>query len=223
MRESDLVVVVVGSFAPIVVHGLAALLVPVHRVHIVESSLKHDVLEPALVGCAPRVAILDETAERAVIARLRAILPATGFLVLARNPTRTHGVQLLVAGAACLAHNVSTRDIVAAVRLAAQGGRVFVAADGERVEWRESIDTGPLTPRETEVLELLSEDRSYAEIALRLEVRFETVRTHAARIRRKLGVSHRHELRGALVTTSPPMSNTGLDTPCLSHIFYPPR
>jgi two-component system nitrate/nitrite response regulator NarL len=150
-------------------------------------------------------------------------MPATGFLVLARSPTRTYGVQLLVAGAACLAQNASTTDIMAAVRLAGQGGRVFVAADGERVEWREAIDAGPLTPREIEVLELLSEDRSYAEIALRLGVKFETVRTHAARIRRKLGVSHRHELRGALVTTLPPVCNAGLDTPHVSRIFHPPR
>jgi DNA-binding CsgD family transcriptional regulator len=52
-----------------------------------------------------------------------------------------------------------------------------------------------LTPREAEVLDLLRSGRSNAEIAQTLHVSIETVRTHARRIYRKLGVKTRRELR----------------------------
>jgi ATP/maltotriose-dependent transcriptional regulator MalT len=45
------------------------------------------------------------------------------------------------------------------------------------------------------VLELLQMGRSNAEIAATLHVGIETVRTHARRIYRKLGVNTRRELR----------------------------
>jgi DNA-binding CsgD family transcriptional regulator len=51
-----------------------------------------------------------------------------------------------------------------------------------------------LTPREAEVMELLQGGRSNAEIAAALHVSIETVRTHARRIYRKLGVRTRREL-----------------------------
>ena len=51
-----------------------------------------------------------------------------------------------------------------------------------------------LTPREADVLELLQSGRSNAEIAHALQVSVETVRTHARRIYRKLGVKTRREL-----------------------------
>ena len=47
-----------------------------------------------------------------------------------------------------------------------------------------------------DVLALLQEGRSNAEIALALQVGVETVRTHARNIYRKLGVRTRRELAG---------------------------
>jgi DNA-binding CsgD family transcriptional regulator len=51
-----------------------------------------------------------------------------------------------------------------------------------------------LTPREADVLELLQQGRSNAEIAVALHVGVETVRTHARNIYRKLGVRTRRDL-----------------------------
>jgi DNA-binding CsgD family transcriptional regulator len=53
-----------------------------------------------------------------------------------------------------------------------------------------------LTAREKEILHHLARDRRYAEIAVALCIDIETVRTHAKRIRRKLGVSTSRELAG---------------------------
>ena len=51
-----------------------------------------------------------------------------------------------------------------------------------------------LTAREAEVLELLQDGRTNAEIATELSIGVETVRTHARNIYRKLGVPSRREL-----------------------------
>ncbi len=53
-----------------------------------------------------------------------------------------------------------------------------------------------LTAREREVLQAISAGASYAEIARDLVIDLETVRSHAKRIRRKLGVSASSDLVG---------------------------
>ena len=57
----------------------------------------------------------------------------------------------------------------------------------------------PLTPRENEVLARLSEGKNYGQIAAELVIELETVRTHARRVRRKLGVATSRELHGCPV------------------------
>lgn len=60
--------------------------------------------------------------------------------------------------------------------------------------WRKPVDPGPgqrLTSREWEVLELLAEGRSTAEIAERLVISSSAVRVHVASIVHKLGVPSR--------------------------------
>ncbi len=57
----------------------------------------------------------------------------------------------------------------------------------------------PLTPRENDVLLRLSEGKGYGQIAAELVIELETVRTHARRIRRKLGVASSRELHGCPV------------------------
>jgi DNA-binding NarL/FixJ family response regulator len=51
-----------------------------------------------------------------------------------------------------------------------------------------------LTAREAEVLELLQDGATNAQIAHQLSIGVETVRTHARNIYRKLGISSRREL-----------------------------
>jgi DNA-binding CsgD family transcriptional regulator len=69
-----------------------------------------------------------------------------------------------------------------------------------------------LTPRQRQVLLMLSDGRAYSEVAAALHITVETVRTHARRIRGKLGVRTSHELRGVYVR-----SGDGASSVCSCH------
>ncbi len=100
--------------------------------------------------------------------------------------------MLAFGATACLAKGTEGRDVLNAIHLASRGLHVMPPASADTL-----APEGPdiLTPREADVLELLQTGRSNAEIANTLHVGVETVRTHARRIYRKLGVATRRELR----------------------------
>lgn len=194
--ESDIVTVVVGRFDPLVGRGLIDVLREDYRLRVLASGLGRAALERVVVQQAPRVVILDETAGHSLLARLRSVRSATGVLVLTYAPTRTDGMRLLAAGATCLAWSASGTDILAAIHLTAQGGRMFVSADGYRIERRYPNGMQLLTPREAEVLEHLTRDRSYAQIALALQISENTVQSHVRSVLRKLNVPSKRDLVG---------------------------
>jgi len=144
----------------------------------------------------PDVAILDADAlgnfdeVRELVARH----PRTSLVLLAKDPSRSDCAILLAFGAsACLGRDTQSRDVLSAVHLAARGLQVTprTAPTGDG---RSFPGAQLLTPREAEVLLMLQQGRSNAEIALGLQVGIETVRTHAHNLYSKLGVSSRREL-----------------------------
>jgi DNA-binding NarL/FixJ family response regulator len=87
-------------------------------------------------------------------------------------------VRVIAAGDALLAPTITRRLISEFVQHNPRSGD-------------ESARLAELTPRETEVLQLLAEGLSNPEIAIRLVVTEETVKTHVSRILRKLGLRDR--------------------------------
>lgn len=73
--------------------------------------------------------------------------------------------------------------------------RILEHFRGREPRWRHLVDSGPvrgrLTSREWEILELLAQERSTAQIAERLVISASVVRVHIASIVRKLGVPGR--------------------------------
>jgi two-component system, NarL family, response regulator DesR len=189
------VTVAVARFEDIVARGLQALIDEDPNLRLVASSVPHDELEAMLSMHSPQVAILN-FGSLSIASELRDLhraYPATRLLVLANRPTIAECRQMLAFGAtACLAKSTEARDVLHAIHLASRGLHVLPPA---ALDGREAVGPELLTPREAEVLELLQSGRSNAEIAQLLHVGIETVRTHARRIYRKLGVRTRRELR----------------------------
>jgi DNA-binding NarL/FixJ family response regulator len=197
-NRTERITVVLGRFDALLGHGLGQILREDQSLLIVFADLDLAALENAVAWEAPRVAILDEASARvpSVLERMRAAQPAIGIVVLAHLPTVAYGMRLLARGASCLAKNVSAIDILAAVHIAADGRRVFADVGGHLVERGNSARVASLTQREAEVLEYLSKGQSHAEIANVLQLGVETVRTHSAHIRGKLGARSKRELIG---------------------------
>jgi DNA-binding NarL/FixJ family response regulator len=148
----------------------------------------------------PDLAILDVCAfaKLAEVRDLRGRHPATSLVLLSKEePSMEENVQLLAFGAsACLGVDTQSRDVLNAIHLASRGLQVMPRAASD--PGGGSMGAGHLlTGREAEVLPLLQQGRSNAQIALVLQVGVETVRTHARNIYRKLGVSSRRELAAA--------------------------
>jgi DNA-binding NarL/FixJ family response regulator len=205
------IAVVLGRFDVLLSHGLTQILREDRSIEIVGADLDRAALEHAVAAQAPRVAILDETTvgERSILERMRAAQPMTGIVVLAHLPTVAYGMRLFAGGASCVAKEASAENILAAVHIAADGRRVFAADDGHLVERSHPATVASLTPREAEVLEFLSRGQSHAEIAHALQLGVETVRTHAAHIRGKLGVRNKRELIGLTLPVQPEVEIRG--------------
>jgi DNA-binding NarL/FixJ family response regulator len=128
---------------------------------------------------APRILILTTfDLDEYVYDALRA--GASGVLLKDVTAERLFdAVRILAAGDALLAPNVTRRLIS---EFARQRPRTATSSIPQLTE---------LTPRETEVLRLIAEGLSNPEIAARLVVTEETVKTHVSRILRKLGLRDR--------------------------------
>jgi DNA-binding NarL/FixJ family response regulator len=187
--------VALAEFEDIVARGLGAMIEEDENLELVSVGIDHDELKSALAEQQPDVAILNfgSLSNAAELRELHRRFPDIRLVVLANRPTSLEARQLLAFGAtACLSKSSEARDVRHAIHLASRGLHVLPASE---------TDGGPppgpdiLTPREAEVMELLRSGRSNAEIAQTLHVSVETVRTHARRIYRKLGVKTRRELR----------------------------
>ena len=142
---------------------------------------------------APRILILTTfDLDEYVYDALRA--GASGFLLKDVTAERLFdAVRVIAAGDALLAPSITRRLIGDFARQHRMAG-----VDSSRL--------AELTPRETEVLQLLAEGLSNPEIATRLVVTDETIKTHVSRILRKLGLRDRTQ---AVITAY----ETGLVTP----------
>jgi DNA-binding NarL/FixJ family response regulator len=133
----------------------------------------------------PRVLILTTfDLDEYVFDALRA--GASGFLLKDATAERLfEAVRVVAAGEALLAPGVTRRLISEFARLRPAPGARPAAAGAVPPA------LSALTPRETEVLRLVAEGLSNTEIAARLIVTEETVKTHVSRLLAKLGLRDR--------------------------------
>jgi DNA-binding NarL/FixJ family response regulator len=186
--------IVLAQFEDIIARGLRALIDEDESLELVADGVEHDRLPGVLAAEKPDVAIVNfgSLPSAAELRKLHRRFPASRLVVLANRPTTAESRQMLAFGAtACLSKGSEARDVLHAIHLASRGLHVLPPIQDAPVP-----APGPdvLTPREAEVMELLQAGQSNAEIANELHVSVETVRSHARRIYRKLGVKTRREL-----------------------------
>ena len=137
-----------------------------------------------------------------LVKQLRAADPPVAVLVLTASQVEVEHARAVEAGAAGVLHKFAqTREVISAVRRVAAGEQLMTRSQlvamvrlAGRVRERkrdEELLLDRLTDREREVLQALAGGLSDQEIADRLCLSYETVRTHMKSILRKLGVESR--------------------------------
>lgn len=214
MNARSPITVAIARFDDLLALGLRALLADDPSVSIVAQDIEHERIPAVLRAHGPRVLILNAGALRdlAQVRELSVQHPHTRLVLLGAGLSAVESAQVLAFGAsACLAADTQARDVRNAIHLASRGLQIMPHgthdADGGHV--RDSR----LTQREGDVLVLLRQGRSNAQIALALQIGVETVRTHARSIYRKLGVASRRALM-ALPTPAaePPAASAAATT-----------
>src|SRR3954447_52622 len=195
------VTIVSARFEDLVAIGLEQLISEDPNLELTESSVELEDLEKVLEKRRPSVVLLNfgSLPNAAWVYQLHQSNPETRIVVLANRPTAAESNQLLSFGAtACISKETQGRDIISAIHLASRGMRVLPRSTAAPSDPAERFDYLPeadiLTAREAEVLQLLQEGMTNAQIADSLTIGVETVRTHARNIYRKLGIKTRRDL-----------------------------
>ncbi len=197
------ITVVLARFDDLLGRGLRELIESDPSLMIVAADVEQARMPVVLRAHHPDVAILNAGAlvKLAEVRELSGRYAGTSLVLLSAQPSMEENAQLLAFGAsACLATDTQSRDVLNAIHLASRGLHVIPQATSNHGAGR--LGGGHLlTQREAEVLPLLQQGRSNAQIALALHVGIETVRTHARHIYHKLGVASRRELSAARAPT----------------------
>jgi NarL family two-component system response regulator LiaR len=191
--------VVSARFEDLVAVGLRVLISDDPNLELVAAGVPMAEVEDALDRFRPDVVLLNfgTLGSPGQVLQLHRRFPDTRIVVLANRPTAAECNQMLSFGAtACLSKETEARDVVNALHLASRGMHLLPRSAAAGGVLRAGVIQGSelLTPREAEVLELLQDGATNAEIAHELSIGIETVRTHARHIYRKLGIGSRREL-----------------------------
>jgi DNA-binding NarL/FixJ family response regulator len=207
MHTTSPITVAITRFEDLLALGLEAALEADPSISIVAQGVTPARLGSMLRVHDPRVLILDISSLRdyGEVREITTEHSETRLVLLGHGISSVESAQLLAFGAsACLATSTQVRDLRHAIHLASRGLQLQLLPTNRDIQ-----DTEPLlTPREGDVLSLLRQNRSNAQIALALGIGVETVRSHARHIYRKLGVSSRRTLldvAGAGAAPAPPV------------------
>ena len=162
-----------------------------------------EAVEQALTS-RPNLCILDVGMPRMTglqaAREIRAQLPDARVLMLSMHDDERYLFEALKAGAAgYVLKREADQDLVGAVRAVGRGDAFLTNAAERSIirRWMEDGTGGPavaLTPREEEVVKLIAEAHTNAQIAQILHLSEKTVESHRANVLRKLGMRDRVEL-----------------------------
>ena len=150
----------------------------------------------------PDVVIVDAPDNATLEGLLQADAPAMPFVILSDEPDRELGARLLLAGSvAILERHPSTVHLLAAVRAGVSGLATLSASHvATFMDASTNVDSAggaewiqPLTPRELQILRMLSDGTANKSIAAQLQISEHTAKFHVGQILAKLGAESRTE------------------------------
>jgi DNA-binding NarL/FixJ family response regulator len=152
----------------------------------------------------PDLALIDvRMPEQDGLATCRAIkqeCPATSVILITIHETPEYLLEALKAGAAgYVIKDISQRELITVVQGVLHGESILnkelvihlLEGLASETPSQEELPAGRLSPREREVLQLLTQGQTNREIAQKLTVSVSTVKIHVEHILAKLGVSDR--------------------------------
>jgi DNA-binding NarL/FixJ family response regulator len=193
MDANPPITVAIAQFSDLLALGLRAALADDPSLSVVAEGIEYSRIGVVLQAHRPGVLILDvdQVVDLAMVRELTVDHPDTNLVLLGDGLSPLESSQLLALGAgACLDKSTQARDVRNAIHLVSRGLQLMPRGPLHAAG-------GTLTQREGDVLLLLRQDRSNAQIALALDIGVETVRTHARSVYRKLGVPSRRALVAA--------------------------
>jgi len=153
--------------------------------------------QSALATLSPDLAVIDlhlpDGDGMTLVRQARAAYPDLGIVVLTMKQGDQHLFEALGAGAsAFITKGAPTEEVMAASRHAASTPGTFTSVDLARaMQRRMSPERVRLSRHEHDILLLLKEGLSTAEISRRLYISSSTAKSHIAKIYEKLGVNNR--------------------------------
>ena len=198
-RPKQLVDVMLIDRRPVVRDGLCALIE--QQPDLVVVARAASVRDARDIEVTPDVIVTDiefpDAEHTEVVRGLRGSFPQSSILVLTAvaHPAKVQSV--LAAGAdGYLLRTAATTELIVGIRAVADGQTYLQPSLGvELARWHRPRDTRlGLSPKEEQVLRLLSFGNTNAEVARLCAVSLRTVEAHRARIQQKLGLRTRAEL-----------------------------
>lgn len=193
--------ILVADDHPVVRHGLCTMLELEEDLVVVGRAADGEDAVRQAREARPDIILLDVQMPNVdgieALRRIRADDPDARVIVLTTYRNEDYIFPSLAAGArGYLLKDASREELADAIRRVAAGASLLDPQVAEAVRDRERA-TEVLTARELDVLRLMAEQRSNAQIAERLFVSENTVKTHVSNILAKLGSSDRG---GAVLT-----------------------
>jgi two-component system, NarL family, invasion response regulator UvrY len=193
-------VLVVDDHA-VVRDGLRRLLVVLPNVEIFDAATGREALS-FVQRQAPDLILLDlhlpGIGGIALLRRLLLISPAARILVFSMHAETMYAARALQAGArGYVSKNASPEELQMALQRVIDGGRYVEREIAQELALHGPVDADPwnkLTERDLEILRLLSEGRSLAQIAAVIGVSYKTVANVCTQIKAKLGVTRTADL-----------------------------
>lgn len=194
--------VLLADFQYLTRQGIASLIKAMPGFDLVRMIDSPDRLVELATEANPELVVIDiSDKDRELVPKLRELKETldSSFLVISNSQTKDSIQQMLSMGIkGILTKNCSEEEIINGLRAVAQGNRFFcnniLDLVVENPKEEDDCEPTSLSPREFEVLELITKSMTTAQIADELHLSVHTINSHRKNILKKLNLSSPAEL-----------------------------